>query len=123
MLTVAITKMGRLNHPDPELRGRVEVIDFPEQDLGPHDVKIRVAYAAICGSDPHLAEGAFSWDVPQGLGHEISGVIEELGAEAHVNGLAVGDRVACNFLHFCGTCYWCRCCVWCLGRSAMPTIW
>lgn len=108
MLTVAITKMGRLNHPDPELRGRVEVIDFPEQDLGPHDVKIRVAYAAICGSDPHLAEGAFSWDVPQGLGHEISGVIEELGAEAHVNGLAVGDRVACNFLHFCGTCYWCR---------------
>ena len=108
MLTVAITKMGRLNHPDPELRGRVEVIDFPEQELGPHDVKIRVAYAAICGSDPHLAEGAFSWDVPQGLGHEISGVIEELGAEAHVNGLAVGDRVACNFLHFCGTCYWCR---------------
>jgi (R,R)-butanediol dehydrogenase/meso-butanediol dehydrogenase/diacetyl reductase/L-iditol 2-dehydrogenase len=108
MLTVAITKMGRLNHPDPELRGRVEVIDFPEQDLGPHDVKIRVAYAAICGSDPHLAEGAFSWDVPQGLGHEISGVIEELGAEAHVNGLAVGDHVACNFLHFCGTCYWCR---------------
>lgn len=35
-------------------------------------------------------------------------MIEELGAEAHVNGLAVGDRVACNFLHFCGTCYWCR---------------
>lgn len=66
MLTVAITKMGRLNHPDPELRGRVEVIDFPEQDLGPHDVKIRVAYAAICGSDPHLAEGASAGTSPRG---------------------------------------------------------
>lgn len=108
MKTVAITKMGKLNHEDPAQRGTVEVIDFPEQELGPNDVKIRLAYAAICGSDPHLAEGAFSWDVPQGLGHEVSGIVEELGARAHVNGLKVGDRVACNFLHFCGTCYWCR---------------
>ena len=56
MLTVAITKMGRLNHPDPELRGRVEVIDFPEQDLGPHDVKIRVAYAG--SSQKAVGDGA-----------------------------------------------------------------
>ncbi|HEY0186593.1 MAG TPA: alcohol dehydrogenase catalytic domain-containing protein [Cellulomonas sp.] len=108
MKTVAITRMGKLDHTDPAQRGQVEVIDFPEQQVGPHDVKIRLAYAAICGSDPHLAEGVFGWDVPQGIGHEVSGVVEELGAQAHVNGLRVGDRVACNFLHFCGTCYWCR---------------
>ncbi|GAA2182147.1 NAD(P)-dependent alcohol dehydrogenase [Brooklawnia cerclae] len=108
MRTVAITKMGRLNHPDLDQRGKVEVIDFPEQEVGPEDVKIRLAYAAICGSDPHLAEGAFSWDVPQGLGHEVSGIVEEIGPRATVNGLKVGDRVACNFLRFCGTCHWCR---------------
>jgi (R,R)-butanediol dehydrogenase/meso-butanediol dehydrogenase/diacetyl reductase/L-iditol 2-dehydrogenase len=108
MRTVAITKMGRLNHPDPAQRGRVEVVDFPEQELGPEDVRIRPAYAAICGSDPHLAEGVFSNEVPQGLGHEVSGVVEELGPRATKAGLKVGDRVACNFLRFCGTCHWCR---------------
>lgn len=108
MRTAAITKMGRLNDPDPDRRGKVEVIDYPEQALGIEDVKIRLAYAGICGSDPHLAEGFFSDEVPQGIGHEVSGVVEELGPKATTNGLHVGDRVACNFLRFCGTCYWCR---------------
>lgn len=108
MKTVAITKMGRLNHPVVSERGRIEVIDFPEQELGPEDVRVKLAYAAICGSDPHLAEGVFGFDVPQGLGHEVSGVVEELGAKATKSGLKVGDRVACNFLRFCGTCHWCR---------------
>ncbi|GAA1003267.1 sorbitol dehydrogenase [Acrocarpospora pleiomorpha] len=71
-------------------------------------MRIRVAYAAICGSDPHLAEGFFGTDVPIGLGHEISGVIEALGERAHRNGLQVGDRVAGNFLRFCGTCRPCQ---------------
>ena len=53
---------------------------------------------AICGSDPHLAEGFFGTDVPIGLGHEISGVVEALGDAAHRNGLQVGDRVAGNYL-------------------------
>ena len=108
MRTAAITKIGKLTDPDPTRRGAVGVVEFPEQEVGPEDVKIRVAYAAICGSDPHLAEGVFGDHVPQGLGHEISGVIEELGARATRNGLKVGDRVAGNFLRFCGTCHWCR---------------
>lgn len=108
MKTVAITKMGRLNHADASQRGTVAVVDFPEQELGPEDVRVRLAYAAICGSDPHLAEGVFGFDVPMGLGHEVSGVVEELGPKATKSGLKVGDRVACNFLRFCGTCHWCR---------------
>lgn len=108
MRTVAVTKVGSLRDPDEDSRGRIGVVDFPEQPLGPEDVRIRVAYAAICGSDPHLAEGFFGTDVPIGLGHEISGVIEELGERAHRNGLHVGDRVAGNFLRFCGTCRPCQ---------------
>ena len=108
MRTVAVTKIGSLRDPDEQTRGRVGVVDFPEQPLGPEDVRIRVAYAAICGSDPHLAEGYFGTDVPIGLGHEISGVIEALGEAAHRNGLQVGDRVAGNFLRFCGTCRPCQ---------------
>lgn len=108
MKTVAVTRIGSLRDPDENARGRVEVVDFPEQDLGPEDVRVRVAYSAICGSDPHLAEGYFGTDVPIGLGHELSGIVEALGERAHRNGLQVGDRVAGNFLRFCGTCRPCQ---------------
>ena len=104
MKTVAVTKIGRLADPDETSRGKIEVIDFPSQPLGPEDVRIRVAYSSICGSDPHVAEGVFRTDVPFGLGHEVSGVVSELGDKATKTGLKVGDRVACNFLKFCGTC-------------------
>lgn len=107
MRTAAVTRLGSLRESDPELRGLVEVIDLPEQPLGPEDVRIDVAYAAICGSDPHIAEGAFGTDVPIGLGHEVSGVVAELGPGATKKGLAVGDRVAGNFLRFCGSCDHC----------------
>lgn len=108
MRTVAVTKIGSLRDPDEATRGRIGVVDFPEQELGPEDVRIRVAYSAICGSDPHLAEGFFGTDVPIGLGHELSGVVEALGERATRNGLRVGDRVAGNFLRFCGTCRPCQ---------------
>ena len=108
MRTVAVTKIGSLRDPNADTRGRIGVVDFPEQPLGPEDVRIRVAYSAICGSDPHLAEGFFGTDVPIGLGHEVSGIVEALGEKAHRNGLRVGDRVAGNFLRFCGTCTPCR---------------
>ncbi|WOQ69506.1 alcohol dehydrogenase catalytic domain-containing protein [Microbacterium limosum] len=108
MRTVAVTKIGSLRDPDEGARGRIGVVDFPDQPLGPEDVRIRVAYAAICGSDPHLAEGFFGTDVPIGLGHELSGVVEALGERAVRNGLRVGDRVAGNFLRFCGTCRPCQ---------------
>ncbi|GAA1469201.1 zinc-dependent alcohol dehydrogenase [Microbacterium thalassium] len=104
MKTVAVTKVGRLADPDEDARGTVEVIDFPRQPLGPEDVRIRIAYSSICGSDPHVAEGFFRRDVPFGLGHEVSGVIVELGERTTRSGLSVGDRVACNFLKFCGVC-------------------
>ncbi|MFC6355979.1 zinc-dependent alcohol dehydrogenase [Luethyella okanaganae] len=104
MRTVAVTKIGSLRDPNESSCGRIEVVDFPRQNLGPEDVRIRVAYAAICGSDPHVAEGYFRKDVPFGLGHEVSGLVTELGERATKLALSVGDRVACNFLRFCGGC-------------------
>lgn len=107
MKTVAVTKIGSLRAENPDERGTIGIVDLPEPELGPEDVRIRVAYAAICGSDPHLAEGFFGTDVPIPLGHEISGVVEALGERATRKGLRVGDRVSGNFLRFCGTCRAC----------------
>ena len=102
------TKIGSLKEKDPEKKGKLEILDVPVPELGESDVKIKVAYCSICGSDPHSVEGIFGPRVPIGMGHEISGVIVELGPKATVNGLKVGDRVAGNFLDYCGTCYYCR---------------
>ncbi len=81
---------------------------IPEPMCGDEDVKIKVAYCGICGSDPQLVEGIFGWATPFGLGHEVFGVITELGKKATLKGLQGGDRVAGNFLHFCGSCYYCQ---------------
>ncbi|MGO1184273.1 MAG: zinc-dependent alcohol dehydrogenase [Micrococcaceae bacterium] len=106
--TVAVTKIGRLNAADPDERGAIGVVTFPAQELGPEDVRIEVVYAAICGSDPHLAEGFFGTDVPIGLGHEISGVVAELGSGVRRTDLKVGDNVSGNFVRFCGSCRPCQ---------------
>ena len=108
MKSIRCTRVGSLRDPNPETRGKIEVWDVPEDPVGPEDVKIKVAYCAICGSDPHLVEGIFGWEPPYGMGHEVSGVIVEVGEKAAKKGLKVGDRVAGNFLHFCGTCYYCQ---------------
>ncbi|MDO4491439.1 MAG: alcohol dehydrogenase catalytic domain-containing protein [Lachnospiraceae bacterium] len=107
MKVVAATRIGNMKDPNPETRGTIDVIDIPEKELAPDEVKIKVAYCGICGSDPHLVDGCFSDVVPQPLGHECSGVIVELGPEATAKGLKVGDKVGGNFLGYCGKCYYC----------------
>lgn len=89
--------------------------DVPEPQIkNPDDVKIRVAYASICGSDIHTLHGdldeyfKFEAGTLIPLGHEASGVVAELGKEAHVKGLKVGDKVAYYYNHYCGKCYFCR---------------
>lgn len=109
MKSVVVTKIGQLRDPNAPDAAKLEVIDIPVDPVGPEDVKIKVAYCAICGSDPHcIQENIFGWPLPFGLGHEVSGVVTELGENATKKGLKVGDRVAGNFLKFCGTCYYCN---------------
>lgn len=106
--TVAVTTIGSLRAQNVRERGEVGVVVFPADEVGEEDVRITVAYAAICGSDPHLAEGFFGTEVPIGLGHEISGVIAEIGSGVLRTDLRVGDRVSGNFVRFCGACGPCQ---------------
>jgi len=62
------------------------------RELGPHDVMIEIKYAGICHSDIHTARGEWgpvSWPIV--VGHEIAGVVSEVGSA--VTKHAVGDRV------------------------------
>ncbi|BET69496.1 NAD(P)-dependent alcohol dehydrogenase [Opitutales bacterium ASA1] len=73
---------------------RLREIEIVEP-LGPHDVRIRIHTVGVCGSDVHYyqhgAIGPFVVRAPMVLGHEASGVIEEVGSA--VTTLAPGNRV------------------------------
>lgn len=60
---------------------------------GPDEVRIDVAYCGICGTDIHIYHGAMDKRVklPQIIGHEMSGIIGEIGAG--VKGFAPGEAV------------------------------
>ena len=109
MKSFKVLKIGSLRDADEDKRGKIQVCDIPEPVTGDEEIKIKVAYCSICGSDPHhIQENPFGWEVPFGLGHEMSGVVVETGKKAVRKGIKPGDRVAGNFLRFCGTCYYCQ---------------
>lgn len=67
----------------------VRVAEVPEPEPGPNEVKVRIKYCGICGSDLHeFLHGPFPNPV---FGHEACGTIEAIGPG--VSGYAVGERV------------------------------
>ncbi|WP_369371702.1 NAD(P)-dependent alcohol dehydrogenase [Promicromonospora sp. Populi] len=62
------------------------------RDVGPKDVLIEIRYAGVCHSDIHAVRGEWGQlTYPQVVGHEIAGIVAEVGSE--VTRYAVGDRV------------------------------
>lgn len=74
---------------------------------------IRVRYCGLCGSDFHLAEGAYPGlaALPVTLGHEFSGVVAGHGAgtdPAILRRFPVGEPVTAEEMQWCGNCGPCR---------------
>lgn len=80
--------------------------DIPVPQPGPRDVLVRVKAAGICHSDAHYRAGKSRvHPLPLTLGHEVAGVVEELGAD--VDTYRAGERVCLHYLATCGVCEWC----------------
>jgi threonine dehydrogenase-like Zn-dependent dehydrogenase len=74
---------------------------------GPGEVLVAVAAAGVCAGDMYTYTGKNPYATyPQIIGHEIAGVVAEVGAE--VVGLAPGARVVVEPFISCGSCYPCR---------------
>ena len=92
--------------------GYVACVDIPEPEIvRPNDVKIKVEYCGICGTDDHIVNHGLEpprapLPVPVTLGHEYVGTVVEVGPE--VKDFKVGDRVTTGGLTgFCGRCLLC----------------
>lgn len=72
----------------------------------PGGVVVEVHATGLCRSDWHAWAGHDDVSLPHVPGHELAGVIVEVGAG--VLGWHVGDRVTVPFVNGCGACEWCR---------------
>jgi propanol-preferring alcohol dehydrogenase len=96
-------KAIRLVEPGRPLEERDVTIPTP----GARDVLVRVKAAGICHSDAHYRAGRSRvHPLPMTLGHEVSGVVEKVGAE--VRRLKPGDRVCLHYMATCGDCGYCN---------------
>lgn len=87
----------------------VALEEVPEPAAGPGQVKLRVRYVGICGSDLHELESdrdRRAFGMTPIMGHEFSATVVEVGAG--VTGLAPGDVVTVNPSQWCGRCDACR---------------
>ena len=83
-----------------------KVVDRALPEISASDVLIQVKACGICGSDIHGMDGSSGRRIPPVvMGHEASGVIQQLGA--NVDDLKVGDRVTFDSTVFCNDCDYC----------------
>ncbi|WP_054860599.1 alcohol dehydrogenase catalytic domain-containing protein [Gracilibacillus sp. JCM 18860] len=102
---MVIAKARAVDGPDKLFRKA----EIQRRDLDSHDVLIEIKYAGICHSDIHTAHGEWGGEVNYPLvpGHEIAGIVTDIGSE--VTKYKVGERVGVGcMVDSCGECENCR---------------
>lgn len=69
----------------------LEIVDLPDPHPGPGEIRIAVRAAGVNPSDWKKRRGLMDPELPQTLGHEAAGIVDELGEG--VEDVAVGNRV------------------------------
>ena len=79
--------------------GQIEMQEVERGPIGDDELLLKIERTGICGSDKHMFAGHMKLQFPIIAGHELVGVIEEMGPKAAegmaiVGGpIAVGDRI------------------------------
>lgn len=85
---------------------KIRYMEVDEPKVGHGDVKIKVAYAGICGTDLKIRHNEYWSNPPVILGHEFSGIVVEVGESVTVT--KPGDRVTAETAQvICGHCEYC----------------
>lgn len=89
-----------------ERPGELQVQERPELAPAAGEVRVKVQYASICGSDVHIWHGHNPFArYPRVIGHEFFGRIDAVGDG--VDAARIGERVAVDPVVSCGHCYPC----------------
>lgn len=92
--------MKALNEP-------LAIEEVPTPHPGAGEVQVRVEASGLCSSDLHYMKGDSPVaKMPIILGHEVAGVVHEVGPG--VTAVGEGDRVSVHYLLTCGSCQLCR---------------
>ena len=85
-----------------------EATTIERRELGPKDILIDIKFAGICHSDIHHVRNEWGEEIyPLVPGHEIAGVVSQIGSE--VTKHSVGDRVGVGcMIDSCGECENCK---------------
>lgn len=79
-----------------------EMIEEELPKINDNTVLIKVAFCGICGSDLPRFYSNGVHNYPQVLGHEFSGVVEDIGG--NIKNIEIGEKVAVAPLIPCGNC-------------------
>jgi L-iditol 2-dehydrogenase len=84
-----------------------QLSEVPVPHAGPGQIRLRVTATGICGTDLHLLHDEYPSAPPVVMGHEITGVVDEIGEGGNTE--LLGRRVALETYGFvCGACRFCR---------------
>lgn len=87
--------------------GDVRIETVPDSIVKhPTDALLRITASCICGSDLHPYHSMPADDRPARMGHELIGVVEDIGSE--VTTLTKGDLVVAPFSISDNTCQFCQ---------------
>jgi propanol-preferring alcohol dehydrogenase len=102
MLAMVLEEIGPIESAPLRLR------EVPRPTPGPGEILVRVRTCAICRTDLHVIEGDLPrYRLPIIPGHQIVGVVEQLGEGA--GRFHPGDRVGIAWLRYtCGACRFCQ---------------
>lgn len=87
----------------------IRVEEVADKIPAANEVKIKVKYCGVCGTDIHIYNGdggSFEVNPPLIPGHEFSGEVVEVGSDC--KRIKVGDHVSGDPNVMCGECYFCK---------------
>ena len=105
------TEIGVITFAGPDAKPQLRSVARPRAPA--KGALIRIEACGVCGTDLHILRGHWPGELPWPftLGHELAGVIDEIGADLNDDymerPLRVGDRVMLPPLMSCGVCYYC----------------
>lgn len=101
----AVLEQQGLEQPFGESRP-IRIRELELGPVGPDELLVKMGAAGVCHSDLSAVKKNREWPIPMVLGHEASGIVQEVGS--NVTDLKLGDQVTITFVPRCEECDACR---------------